>query len=80
MEDEFSRETEPAASLDPPSKKPPTAIATADAPGPDNPGRALPRVRASRSGSLGRWVNAVLDTVDVAADLARDTLLSLGRR
>ena len=82
MEDEFERQTEPAGSLDPPSRKPPTAVATAEAPGPHNPGgtkvRAL--LQAGPTSWLGKWVNAVLDTVDIAADLARDAVLSVTRR
>ena len=82
MEDDFEHKTEPAGDLDPPSRKPPTAVATAEASKPDDSGGA--RVRAligpGTTSLLGKWVNAVLDTVDIAADLARDAVLSVTRR
>ena len=82
MEDEFERETEPAASLDPPSKKPPTAVATAEAPRPDDSGRAKVRalIGPGPTSWLGKWVNSVLDVVDIAADVARDAVLAVTRR
>ena len=83
MDDDFDRKTEPAGDLDPPDRKPPTAVGTEEAPRPDD--RAgTPKVRAllksGQSSWLGKWVNAVLDTVDIAADLARDAVLSVTRR
>ena len=82
MEDEFERQTEPSASLDPPSKKPPTAVATAEAPRPDDarPVKVRGLLQAGPGSWLGTWVTRVLDAVDVAADLARDAVLSVTRR
>jgi hypothetical protein len=82
MEDNFEPKTEPAGDLDPPASKPTTAVGTAEAPGPDDGGgtRVRALLQSGQSSLLGKWVNAVLDTVDVAADLARDTFLSVTRR
>ena len=82
MEDDFEHKTEPAGDLDPPDRKPPTAVGTAEAPGPDEAGgtRVRALLQSGQTSLLGKWVNAVLDTVDSAADLARDAVLSVTRR
>lgn len=82
MEDEFERQTESEASLDPPSRKPPTAVGTAEAPKPDDSGgtRVRALIGAGSTSWLGRWVSTILDVVDSAADAARDAVLGLTRR
>ena len=80
MEDDFSRETEPSAALDPPSRKPPTAVGTAEAPGsdPGQPGRRGQAVAIKRAQAIpnwfGKWISKALDVVDVLADAASEAL------
>jgi hypothetical protein len=82
MEDDFEHTTQPAGDLDPPDRKPPTAVGTAEAPRPDDAGGAKVRalIGPGSTSWLGKWVNTVLDVVDIAAEVARDAVLSVTRR
>jgi hypothetical protein len=67
MSDEHTPDTEPAGSLVPPSKHPPTAVGAASSP-PPPPQAPLSRVRRLDWTSLGDIVERVLDTLDVVGD------------
>jgi hypothetical protein len=75
MEDEFAPETEPFGALEPPSRKPPTAVGVAT-PG-SSPERGQPasvvRARATPSW-LGRFLSRTLDVVDELGDVVAEAL------
>ena len=79
MSEEFERSTQPSGEMDPPSKDPPTAVGTDEVPdGGGGPRRALPaRTSGRRPGWLAEWLTRTLDTVDMLADRARETLLGI---
>jgi hypothetical protein len=74
MEDEFERETQPSGALDPPSRKPPTAVGVAT-PGPGGEGGRSALVRARTTSSwLGKLLNRTLDVVDELGDVVAEAL------
>lgn len=70
MDDEFIRKTQPEGALGPPSRKPPTAVATAT-PNPEH--RREPIVRARRP-ILFRFLSRTLDVVDEVGDIIASAL------
>jgi hypothetical protein len=75
MEDEFEREIEPKRDLDPPSRKPPTAVGAATSgPAPER-SRSVSMVRAKAAPNwLGTFVTRTLDVVDELGDLVAEAL------
>jgi hypothetical protein len=75
MEDEFQPKTDPSGSLDPPSRKPPTAVSTAGS-GSDPKGRrhAITVTSVATPNALGRFLNRAFDVVDDAADTVAKAL------
>ena len=74
-DDDLVPETEPAGSLEPPSRKPPTALALGDAgsePG-DRPLVAI-TVVGSKPNWLGRFLRRAFDGLDEAADTVATAL------
>jgi hypothetical protein len=65
MSEDFTPETEPAGSLVPPIKHPPTAVEATDVPLPPRP--ALTRIRQGEGG-IGAFVERMLDTLDAVGD------------
>jgi hypothetical protein len=63
--DESFRETQPDGSLVPPTRVPPTAVATA---APLPPPRSTPLVRNRMSWNFRRLVDGMLDTLDTLGD------------
>jgi hypothetical protein len=64
MIDDMLPEPAPSGALVPPPRNPPTALATADALPPYDQRRLLP----TPVGTLGRMVEAALDTLDEVGD------------
>jgi hypothetical protein len=74
LEDEFQPKTDPSGSLEPPPRKPPTAIATAGSgPDPGNRGRSVVRVAAAPN-AFGRFLKRAFDVIDEAADTVANAL------
>ncbi len=75
MQDDFEPKTEPSGSLDPPSRKPPTAVGGA-APG-SEPEYRKPHsivMASAQPNWLGRFLTKAFDTLDKAADTVADSL------
>lgn len=75
MDDEFDRETQPSGALEPPSRKPPTAVGVAT-PG-SSPERGRPvsvAVVAARPNWLSTFVSRTLDVVDELGDVVAEVL------
>jgi hypothetical protein len=72
IEDEF-QPTDPSRSLDPPSRKPPTAVGTADSGSSDNRRYSVVTVEATPN-ALGRFLSRAFDVIDEAADTVADAL------
>ena len=74
MQEDFEPKTELSGSLDPPSPKPPTAVATGS-PGPEPEDR---RVAVTRSvttpNAFGRFLSRAFDVIDEAADKVAEAL------
>ena len=73
-DDDFVPETEPAGSLDPPSRKPPTAVALGTQ-GSEPKGRPDGiTVVSAKPSWLGRFLIRAFDALDEAADTVASTL------
>lgn len=73
MEDDFNPETEPAGSLDPPPRKPPTAVTAAGSSRPEHPPHSLVSAPATPN-AFGRFLSRAFDVIDEAADDVAKTL------
>ena len=74
IEDEFQPKTDPFGSLDPPSRKPPTAVSAADSGSSgDDRGYSVVNV-AVIPNALGRFLSRAFDIIDEAADTIADAL------
>ena len=73
-EDDFVPETEPAGSLEPPSRKPPTAVGLGDAGSEPGDSPVAITVVSSRPNWLGRFLSRAFDAVDEAADTVATAL------
>ena len=74
IEDEFQPKTDPFGSLDPPSRKPPTAVSSANSgSGPDDRRHSVVSVEATPN-ALGRFLTRAFDMIDEAADTVADAL------
>ena len=74
-QDDFEPKIEPSGALDPPSRKPPTAVGAA-APG-SEPEYRKPRsivTAFAQPNWLGRFLTSAFDTLDKAADTVADSL------
>jgi hypothetical protein len=75
MDDEFDRETQPSGALEPPSRKPPTAVGVATpGPGPEGGRSVSLAVAAATPNWLGRFVSRTLDIVDELGDVVAEVL------
>lgn len=73
--DEYQPETDPSGAMDPPQRKPPTAVAAAGGSGSEGEprGHAIVRV-AAKPNWLGRALNKAFDVLDEAADTVAEAL------
>ena len=68
IDDEFQPKTDPFESLDPPSRKPPTAVSAADSgSGPEDRRHSVVSVVATPN-AFGRFLSRAFDVIDEAAD------------
>ena len=67
-EDDLVPETEPAGALDPPSRKPPTAVALGDAGSEPGDRPVAIAVVGSNPNRLGRFLSRAFDALDEVAD------------
>ena len=68
MQDEFEPKTEPSGSLNPPTRKPPTAVATGSSgPEPERNPHAI-AVASRTPNAFGRFLSQAFDVLDEAAD------------
>ena len=74
IEDDFQPKTDPFGSLDPPSRKPPTAVRAADSGSdPDDLRHSVVSVVATPN-ALGKFLSRAFDMIDEAADTIADAL------
>jgi len=74
IEDEFQPKTDPFGSLDPPSRKPPTAVGAANSGSdPDDRRHSVVSVVATPN-ALGRFLSRAFDMIDEAADTIANAL------
>jgi len=75
MEDEFFRETQPSGALEPPSRKPPTAVGVATPGDGGEGGRpASVALATARPNWFGKFVSRTLDVVDELGDIVAEAL------
>jgi hypothetical protein len=77
IEDEFQPNTEPSGSLDPPSRKPPTAVGTAGSDSNPDDRRYSVVTVVAKPNALGRFLSRAFDMIDEAADKVA-TVLHIG--
>ena len=76
MQEDFEPKTELSGSLDPPSRKPPTAVATGS-PGPEPEDRRVAvtqSVAVATPNAFGRFLSRAFDVIDEAADKVAEAL------
>jgi hypothetical protein len=75
MENEFERETQPSGALEPPSRKPPTAVGVATPGSSPERGRPAALVRAAATPNwLGKFLSRTLDVVDELGEIVAEAL------
>jgi len=74
MEDESAPETQPSGALEPPSRKPPTAVGIATPGSHPERGRSLVVPATATPNWLGEFLSRTLDVVDELGDIVAEAL------